>query len=129
MKRRKVLTAYGLARVELVCYLFVHQDGVHLVTSLCMPIVDSLLDPLLEGLADEGVDDVCHICSWQLLPFSQYHGKTLHHLRVDGGVAKQRIYRQAFEMRHRYHLDVRLLDSASFAGGQIGHVVDRHRLV
>ena len=53
-----VLTRNGGALVEDGGNLRIHLNGCLLLTSLFMPFVYDALNPGLEGLADDGVDDV-----------------------------------------------------------------------
>ena len=60
-----------MARLEGLVHLRVHVDHeVLLLGDLLVPLLDDGVDPLLEHRANESVDDVADVLSWELADFS-----------------------------------------------------------
>ena len=75
-----------------------------------MPLIHDVLDPVLEGLADDGVDDVDDVASWQRHPLPLEHWQRPHHRRVVCGKRQEALDGQALEERDRHVLQALLYD-------------------
>ena len=84
-----------------------------------MPLVHQLVDPRAELILLQGVDDVGHIGSWQVVPFSFKDGKCLHYLGELFSPLEHGLHLEPFEVRHCDYLDVGCFDPLSQAGHQV----------
>ena len=119
-----------LAGLEPCEDLRVHVDSeVLLLDELLVPLGDLLVDPVLERLADDGVDEVGDVGPGQLLHLSRLHGQRLLYCWVALGVMEHGSRAESLEVRHLDGLHLRRLDGSPPAGSQVSQVEDGHRLV
>ena len=76
---------------------------------LLVPLVAALLDPLAEGLADEGVDDVADVLPRHLADLS-HNREALLDLWVGEAEVEDEIEREVLVLRHGDHLHLVTVD-------------------
>ena len=116
--------------LENASYVWVEVDQhVVLLLDLVVPNLYLLLYPHTEGIPHDRVYAVGQVGTVQLskVPFVRWEG--LHHLRVPSGKAKEVSGGQSKVLRDLVHTHIFTLDDASFACGQVSHVVYAHGLV
>ena len=109
-------------RIHFDCHVVIRHDPL-------ISLSDFLVNPNLEWLTNDCVNQVGQVWSWQLLSFSFHRWKRLHHLWYHCRVHKHGFQLQAIEVRDCDVLDVDLLYPSSSASCQISHVKDGDRLI
>ena len=109
-----------LTRLEGCEDFWVQLDAeVLLFDNSLVPLLDLLIDPILEDGADDGVDHVGDVLTGQLEPLTLLFRKCLHHRWEVEGVEEHGLDLQALEVRHLDMLHLGGLDLRPLAHGYI----------
>ena len=98
-----------------LCYLLIHLDiQLLLGGDSLMPLLHQPVDPVTEGLADQGVDYADHVVTGQLLLLLLVQWKRLHALGVISCELVEGFYCQSLVLRDKQVLDVLSIDPPTF---------------
>ena len=94
-----------------------------------IPLVDLLVDPVLELFVLESVDDVGNVRSRKVISLPLEDRKGLHHVLMPSRELEHGFDLQSFEVGHGDDFYVDGLDSFPFAGHKVPKVEDGHCFV
>ena len=97
------------------------DQHVLLILDLGVALVDLAVHPVLERLADDGVDDVAEVGPGELLDLLR-DGQMLQHLRVLLGEVQHRLHLEALVLRDVDHPHVLALDELLLAARDVSQV-------
>ena len=127
MRAHALADGNGRAGLENLFDLWVHVDEqAAFLLDLVVPLLHNAVHPLLEWIVDQGVADVGHVATQQLLDLTRLQCQSLCDCWVVLRELEHVLRRQAFELWHIDVLDVLRLDDPPFAGADVLEVEDRH---
>ena len=125
MQAHALADGHGRAGLENLFDFWVHVDEqAALLLALVVPLLHDAVHPLLEWIADQGVADVGHVATQQLLDLTRVQWQSLCDLWVVLCELEHVLGRQALELWHIDVLDVLGLDDPPFAGPDVLEVKD-----
>ena len=112
------------------CYGRVHLNDVLLSGNLGVSLIHLLVNPLLEGIADNCVDHVGDIGSGQFHDFAIYQRQGFHGVLCSAfGPFQLIFYGKTFEERYRDYSDIGLFDHPTSTCTDVSHMKNGYRLV
>ena len=94
-----------------------------------MPLIHPLINPCLERLSNDGIDDIGYIASRQLLTLSLDHRQDCHDILMLSGILQHCFECQALEVWDGDVLYICLLDPCSLSRYHVPHMENRHGLI
>ena len=126
----KVLTTYACGRLEDLVYLRIHLDvEISLLGHLLGALLQLLVHPVFEIIADQGINDVGNVPSVETIDLSRLLRQRLGHFRVLPGPAQHIGLSQPCEEGDVDMVNIFAHYQSSGATNYVPQMEDRHRLV